>query len=260
MYQVEDEPIETIHLYVMREEPPRPSLTGIILSVFALSLLIAIGVRIPYQQPVQRAFIRVPAVPTFVRSYSESIQVIPTGIKTYPATTAHGVLTITNGSIIGQAIPAGFTIQNVVTDRAVYVPPGDANGYGYATVPAHALMDGVQGNIRALTINQVIGSSVYIRNLSAFSDGRNSYSMKYTTPQDKKLALMKSRNLLTSSITSLHYPCAEQVSGAVTVTWRCQFVTYHIPPYLHISNVQLIGTHFLLSVWFVERPKLFWVK
>src|SRR5713101_3128316 len=109
MYQVEDEPVETIHLYVVREEPTKPSLTGIILSVIALSFLVAIGVLTPYQQPVQRASIRVPAVPLAIRSFTASVAIIPTGVKTYPATIAHGTLTITNGSVIAQILPAGFT-------------------------------------------------------------------------------------------------------------------------------------------------------
>ena len=67
----------------------------------------------------------------------------------------------------------------VVTDRAVFVPAGNANGYGYATVSAHALLSGKAGNIPAYTINQVEGSSVFIRNLTAFHGGRDSYSVKY---------------------------------------------------------------------------------
>lgn len=62
MYQVDDEPIETIYVYVLREGKEHPSLVPVLISVFALSILIAIGVLIPYKQPEQRASIRVPAV------------------------------------------------------------------------------------------------------------------------------------------------------------------------------------------------------
>src|SRR5215467_2618393 len=109
MFEVEDEPIETLHIYVVREQPPRPSLLPIVLSVVALSILIAIGVLSPTEQPVTRAVIRVQAVPLPVRDFSVSVPVIPTGVKTYPATIAHGTLTITNGSVIAQTLPAGFT-------------------------------------------------------------------------------------------------------------------------------------------------------
>src|SRR5260221_9079810 len=145
--QTVDEQPETIHLYVVREAAPKPSLLLVVLSVLALSVLVAFCALAPYQQPVTRAAIRVPAVPLAVKTFTAEAPVIPTGSKTYPATTAHGVLTITNGSIIAQVIPAGFTVDNVATDTAVYVPPGSAHGYGYATLSAHALLPGTQGNI-----------------------------------------------------------------------------------------------------------------
>src|SRR5437867_543876 len=101
MQTVDDKP-ETIHLYVVREELPRPSFAPIILSVFALLLLVAVSVVSPYQQPVTRAVIRVPAVLLPIRTFSATVAVTPTGIRVYPATIAHGILTITNGSVIAQ--------------------------------------------------------------------------------------------------------------------------------------------------------------
>src|SRR6266849_6102823 len=141
MYQVEDEPIETIHLYVVREGQKRPSVWPVIIAVIALSFLIAIGVSTPYQQPEQRVSLRVPAVPTVLKTFSAAIKIVPTGIKTYPATYAHGTLTISNGSIITQTLPAGFlAVSNsgvsVVTNSSVFVPAGNANGFGVATVAA----------------------------------------------------------------------------------------------------------------------------
>jgi hypothetical protein len=260
MYQVEDEPIETIHLYVVREGDTRPSWLPVIISLIALSILIAIGIATPYTQPVTRASIRVPAVLLGVRSFTASVVIVPTGLKTYPATTAHGLLTVTNGSIIAQVIPAGFVVSNVATDAAVYVPPGSANGFGYAIVPAHALTSGAAGNLTPLAINQVIGSSVYIRNLSAFHGGQDAYSVKYVTEQDKQSAIITARNLLAVNAVGLHYPCAEQVNGAMTVTWRCQFLTYRIPAFYHVTGVRIIGNNLLLTVWFVVRPRCIWVK
>src|SRR5260370_46904 len=141
MHQVDDAPMETLHIYLEREQPPRPSLLPIFLSVVALSLLVAFGVLSPTQQPVMRAVIRVPAVPLAVKTFTAQTPVIPTGVKTYPATTAHGVLTITNGSAISQTSLAGLTEISdteikVMADTAVFVPAGSANGYGYASVAA----------------------------------------------------------------------------------------------------------------------------
>jgi hypothetical protein len=268
MFEVEDEPIETLHIYFEREQPPRPSVLPIVLSVVALSILIAIGVLSPAQQPVMRAVIRVPAVLLPPRTFTAQTPVIPTGIKTYPATTAHGTLTITNGSIIAQILPAGFTTVShtgvsVVTDRAVFVSAGSANGYGYATVKAHALVSGKAGNLTTLAINQVIGSSVYIRNLHAFSGGRDSYSVKVVTAQDRSVATAKARNMLLRMSTGLHYPCNEAVSvskGVVRISWRCQMLTYYIPAFYHVTGVKISGKYLLLAVWLVARPVRIWVK
>ena len=264
MYQVDDEPTETLHIYVVREEV-RPSLLPIFLSVVALSLLVAVSVLSPAQQPVTRAVIRVPAVLLPVRDFSVSVPVIPTGVKTYPATTAHGTLTITNGSIISQTLPAGFIFitnsgVSVVTDQAVFVPAGNANGYGIATVSAHALVSGRSGNIPALAVDTVEGSSVYVRNLAAFRGGRDAYSVKVVTPQDIQTALISARNALTILSTGLHYPCSETITGAVQVTWQCQFLTYHIPAYMHVTSVTIQGKNLLVAVWFVAHPVRIWVK
>ncbi|SRR5260221_843532 len=263
--QTVDEQPETIHLYVVREAAPKPSLLLVVLSVLALSVLVAFCALAPYQQPVTRAAIRVPAVPLAVKTFTAEAPVIPTGSKTYPATTAHGVLTITNGSIIAQVIPAGFTISNIATDYTIYVPAGNANGYGYATVRAHALVHGKSGNFARLAINQVIGSSVYIRNLTAFSGGKDTYSVKFATAQDKQAAFITARNLLAVKAIGLHYPCQEIVNNRTAmvnliVTWRCQFVSYSAPSYMHVTRVKIIGKNLLLDVWFVVRPSRIWVK
>ena len=262
MFEVDDEPVETLHIYLEREQPPRPSLLPIFLSVVALLLIIATSVLGSSQQPVTRDEIRVPAVPLATRAFTAEVPVIPTGVKVYSATTARGVLTITNGSIIAQVIPAGFIIQGVATDSAVYVPAGNANGYGYATVKAHALISGKGGNLASLAINQVIGSSIYIRNLSAFTGGRDSYAVTYATAQDKHTALLRARGILLSKSNGLHYPCVEKVSGSakVHVVWVCRFVTYKIPAFMSVTAVRFSGKNLLLDVWFIPRPVHIWVK
>ena len=60
MYQVDDEPqaaepVETIHLYIVREGDKKPSLVPVLISILTLSFLIAIGILTPYQQPETRA-------------------------------------------------------------------------------------------------------------------------------------------------------------------------------------------------------------
>jgi hypothetical protein len=258
--QAVDDNKETLYLYVVPAEPARPSVLPLIVSVIALLLVAVGGVLIPYQQPVVRAVIRTAPVPLDVRSFTTSVPITPTGLKQYPATRAHGVLTLTNGSIIAQVIPAGFTVHNVATDRAVYVPAGSANGFGYATVPAHVLVSGRQGNLPPLAINVVEGTSLYIRNVQAFSGGRDAYSVKVATAQDRQTGLLQARRILLSRSSGLHYPCVETLSGAVIVTWRCHFVSYYLPPSIHVSAVHFAGKDLILTVWYVAHPTRFWVK
>jgi len=268
MHQVDDAPIETLHIYLEREQPPRPSLLPIFLSVLALSILIAIGVLSPNQQPVTRAVIRVPAVLSSLRTFTAQTPVIPTGVHAYPATTAYGILTITNGSVISQTLPAGFIFMSssglsVITDTAVFVPAGSANGYGFATVSAHALISGKSGNIPAYAINRVEGSSVYVRNLAGFQGGSDAYSVQFVTSQDRQKALLHARGILLNKSSGLHYPCVEMKFSKVAkflLIWRCQFLTYHIPALYHVTDVRLSGKNLIIDVWFIPRPMRIWVK
>ncbi len=269
MYQVEDEPIETIHLYVVREGDKRPSLAPVFISIFALSILIAIGVVTPYKQPEARASIRVPAVLLPLKTFSAEAAVIPTGVKTYPAIVAHGILTITNGSVIAQEMPSGLIFTGndeveVITDRAVFVPAGSAAGYGITYVSAHALIPGKAGNIPSLDIDRVEGSSIYIRNLKAFTGGKDSYSIRVVTPQDTRTAIDAARASLTMQEAHRHAilakPCTEsfQVSDVVVrLFWACQYVTFSIPSYMRATSARLVGRTLLVDVVFVERPRPF---
>jgi hypothetical protein len=265
--QTVDEELETIHVYVVREEAPRPSLFPIFLSAVALSILVVFSALTPYQQPVTRMTIRIPAVLLPLKTFTAQVAVIPTGVRVYPATAAHGTLTITNGSVIAQILPAGFipvsnTSVSVVTDKAVFVPAGNANGYGSATVPAHALTSGRHGNIPAYAINQVEGSSIYIRNLTAFYGGRDAYSVKFAITQDKVKALQRARTLLVAQAGGLHYPCKEiyRAAADMVVIWRCQFLTYHVSAYMHVTGIKLQGKSLVVDVVFVARPIRIWVK
>src|SRR5260370_31937879 len=87
----------------------------------------------------------------------------------------------------------------------------------HTPVSAHALASGKGGNIPALAVDTVEGSSVYVRNVASFQDGRDAYSVKIVTFQDRQSALGKVPQHLEVFSTSLHYPCSETVSEGVTV-------------------------------------------
>ncbi len=270
MYRVEDEPIEepveTIHLYVVREGQERPSLLPVLISVLALSLLIAVGVLVPSQQPEQRASIRVPAVLLPLTMFTTTVAIIPTGIRTFPATRATGVLTLTNGSILAQHVPAGMMVtgsngMEVVTTESVDVPAGNGTTYRTAYVTAQAVAPGAKGNIAAFALQVVYGTSLYVKNEHDFMGGQDAYSIPIMTPQDRQSALAKTRvTLLRQTLSGLlYYPCLEQVKGITSlhVTWSCQFITYHIPslPNVRVLHVQLVGKMVLLEIVYLPGPQ-----
>lgn len=263
MYAVDDKP-ETIHLYVVREKEKKPFVVLPIVGALLCRVAIAGVTLYSALHPVyEHKTLVVPAQLLPPQVFRATTNVIPTGVRTYPATIAHGWLTFTNGSIIGQSVPVGYVIDDVVTDRAVYVPPGSADGYGYARVPSHTLISGKQGNLPALAVNSVVGSSLFIRNLSAFSGGRDASSVTYVTEQDRQTAIKQARSQLTTAVIGLHYPCTENLFGVSTkmaVTWHCQFVTYHVSSYMHVLRVRLSGRNLLVEVAFLPPPMRMWVK
>ena len=126
------------------------------------------------------------------------------------------------------------------------------------------VVNGHRGNLSPYSINSVVGSSVYIRNLSAFSGGKDAYSVKFITSNDRYVALSKVRNMLTLRIMGLHYPCAEDhIADAhkMIVTWHCLFVRYSVPSYMHVTGVRLAGKNVIVAVLYIPRPMpMHWVK
>ena len=264
MYHGDDEPTEVLHIYVVREAVT-PPLLPIVLSVLALSTFIALSALSPSTQPVARMTLRVPAIPLPIRTFTAQAAIIPTGVKTYPATYAYGSLIIYNGTSLYQPINKGsiFTANSgveVETTAAAIVPPSNPPSFGMATVVARVLLTGT--NLAAFSINQVISGSVYVRNLSPFTGGRPAYSVKFATLTDKQAALLHARGILLNKSSGLHYPCTEHIADAhkMIVTWHCQFVNYHIPAFYHVTAVRLSGKSLIIDVWFIPRPVRVWVK
>jgi hypothetical protein len=265
---VQEEPLETIHLYVVREKEPRPSLLPLVLSILVLLALLAIGILIPYKPLYVQKTIRVPAIFLPLQSFSISVPIIPTGEKTYPATTAHGTLTIYNGSILSQELPQGMILTGidnveVMTDEAAAVPAGNPPSYGIAHVSVHAVVPGRKGNIATLDINQVYGTSLYIRNLQAFTGGQEAHTVTFIMSQDRQNALSQARQFLIQHTLSelLQSPCRETVTGnqPLSVTWTCQFVTYAAPPG-KVLHAEVAGKVVILDILFMARPPKYETK
>lgn len=105
-------------------------------------------------------------------------QTVPTtGTGHQDARAATGTVTFYNGLFTSQTIAAGtiFTGTDgvqVATDETVTLPPNHPPVDGQATVSAHALNTGTQGNMPAGEIEVTISNSVLVRN-SAFHGGQD---------------------------------------------------------------------------------------
>ena len=236
MFVREEEKTERLYLYVVRDDEQPPSFIPIALSFLSLLLVIAVGVLFPYRPLLVRQTLHVPAIFLPLQTFSVTIPITPTGVQTVPATRATGVLTITNGSILSQHLPAGMIVTavngvEVITTKAADVPAGNGTNYGIAYVSAQVVVAGVNGNLASFAIDAVYGTSLYIKNDQPFTGGKNSYRMSVIQPQDRQDALTKARVALLSHTLDglLSGPCTEQVTGvrALSVTWSCQFVSYH---------------------------------
>src|SRR2546423_5019288 len=108
MHAVDDE-IETIHLYVVREGEKKPYTLLPLLCAFACLVgIVAITLYSAQHPYYEHERLTVPATLLPLKVFRAEVPIIPTGVKTYPATYAHGTLTITNGSVVSQELPAGL--------------------------------------------------------------------------------------------------------------------------------------------------------
>lgn len=267
----EDEEMETVYVY-MTTEPPEPEeeqqspqpespiqwaqvqqwLVG------CLAVLMLAGLCLLPERPVYvTRTISVPAIPLPLVQLTTSVTIVPTGVSTIPAHQAQGTLTIYNGSILQEALPAGFIVTThsgveIATDQAVVVPAANLPAAGVATVAAHAVQAGAAGNIAAGSLNQADGTSLVVKNLTAFTGGQDASSELFITSGDVQHALTAARARLSMQqpIGLLPTPCTEhsQQNGiTLTLVWRCQYVTYKAPAGLQVLSVRVQGNQVILT-------------
>ena len=145
--QTLDDEMETIHLYVVRGEEKRPytvfPLFCALLCLVSIVAVLIYSVQHPYYEHER---LTVPAIFLPLKVFTAEAPIIPTGVKTYPATHAVGTLTLTNGSVLSEVLPRGVIFNGiggeVQTTESVFIPAGSALGYGVATVPAKTTQAG----------------------------------------------------------------------------------------------------------------------
>ncbi len=274
-YQDDEEgEIETLYVYTYDPEEPlfrfpvwnKDQIIAAIMGVLALAMLVGLCF-LPDGQTYTITTMSVPAH-LHTLELKASADIIPTGKKEDPATRATGTLKMYNGSFLSQQLPAHFILTasngvEVATDQTVMIPAENTAtnppSNGEASVSAHAMMAGSEGNIQAGAINAVYGPSLYIKNLAAFAGGQDAYTKQYVTSGDTTTALTAARYLLTAKqpLGLLAKPCTEQVSQhslSLFVTWACEYVTYQIPKDGQILSERVSGNSVIVKMRIVVRP------
>ncbi|WP_376793876.1 baseplate J/gp47 family protein [Thermogemmatispora sp.] len=127
----------------------------------------------------------------------QSRQVPASGHGVRPASRAEGVLTFYNALPVPQSVPKGTVLSDqsgveVMTDEtaqlAAAMPPMEAS----ASVPAHAIQPGSQGNIPAFDFRAVAccGNGITVQNPLAFSGGSDPQPYTYVQQSDIDQASM----------------------------------------------------------------------
>ncbi|MBX5456283.1 MAG: baseplate J/gp47 family protein, partial [Thermogemmatispora sp.] len=127
----------------------------------------------------------------------QSRQVPASGHGLTPATRAEGILTFYNALPVPQSIPKGTILSapsgvQVITDQTATLPAATPPVESSASVPAHALQPGSQGNLPAFAFHTVscCGNGLTVQNALAFSGGADPQSYTYVQQSDIDQASM----------------------------------------------------------------------
>ena len=262
---IAEEDMQTIHFYMVENRDPwwtKDRLIALAMGISALLLIIGLCC-IPSSPSYSIQTLRLPARFTSL-DVQTTVSIHPTGKQVYPAARATGILTIYNGSLLSQQLPAHFLVTTssglaIATNQAVVVPGANLPSVGIATVPAYAVLSGSQGNIPPGAIQVTYGASLKISDLSAFTSGQDAYTKTIVTAQDQATALTTARTILTTKQPQglQSHPCRENASQQalhMIVSWFCQYASYHAPKGVQVLSVTLSGTSVLLVVKMVAHP------
>ena len=128
-----------------------------------------------------------------------------TGHGHQDATRATGTLTFYKGSLNPQTI-AGSTLFTgssgiqIVTDEPVTIPAANPPQFGQATVSAHAVHVGSQGNIPSDAVHVALSSDLLVKNLVAFTGGRGARDFQAAAQRDLDSLTAKLQHILSQAI------------------------------------------------------------
>lgn len=199
-----------------------------------------------------------------------------TGHGSQSARAATGLLTVFNGSFSSQRLPIGTVLTGsdgvkVATSEAVTVPAAQPPQFGQAQVPASALTTGSTTTIAAGDIDLALTGDLLVKNLTAFSGGRDASSYRAVAPQDlqhvtaattqqiqqtllQAFPLRAGEGVQTTGCTTKtaadHAIGAEATTVTVTVSTTCQGIAYRLDDLTHKATAAFLstrpGTHYHL--------------
>ena len=165
-------------------------------------------------------------------------QIVPTTGRVHvPAAQARGLVTFYNSLTQPQVIDAGTLLigadgEQIVTDQAAYVPAGDYTSNGQATVWAHALNTGVEGNVKVGDISGPCCRAFIQAVNSAFSGGHDARDIQAVAKSDIDNA---ASNLLAQLQQSLQARLSALLSPGNTLVTP-------VPCSTHTASSQAVGT------------------
>ncbi|MEO6890213.1 MAG: protein kinase, partial [Ktedonobacteraceae bacterium] len=168
---------------------PQPATVTITPATVALAnsytLSAVTGIPDPAQRQVQAHLLS-------TKSAAQSQTVNATGHAQTPGAQARGTLTFYNGEAVVQTLATGTIIKGsdkvaVITDGPANIPAAHPPSDGQISVPVHVLEGGIQGNIKALDINQACCSAngtIFVRNLADFTGGQDGQNFTFIQQSD----------------------------------------------------------------------------
>jgi hypothetical protein len=200
---------------------------------------------------VSSQWITVPLQFLPVQTFTTTITVVPTGKNVVPATSAHGTITVYNGSLLRQQLRQTVLMVNgaeFITDGPVTIPASQPPALGVVTVSAHAVASGQIGNIGAKSINVAYSDTITMQNLTPFTGGADEQTTTYATDNDKSKALSIARATLDAK--AKRYPamldgCSKtstQNDLTLSAVWSCRFARYHVDAGVHVRSWQRVDS------------------
>lgn len=264
MQVLNEEPKETIHLFVVNENelPRKPDYPSLFMAILAfLYILAVIGISVFAVSPEQDVSFTLAIAGFHLAPVSKTVKTtaIATGKGHIQATTATGIITFYNGAIYTQIIPVGTVLKgadgvSVITGQQAVIPPAAQTTpptYGRINISAQALLPGVSGNIQAGDINMACCvTSVIAQNPYNFTGGRNARDFIYLTAQDVKntasplLPTLQASTLSLLPIPQLNPTCSttttssphvgkETQSAKLTIVETCKAFSYSVESVAH---------------------------